>query len=66
MKMQQLIKHINLYLFYEHTVHDEKTVKLEFTMMYQQHYSSGWNQFPAVKESVMKYCSNMVKGDIDA
>jgi hypothetical protein len=32
----------------------------------QQPYSSGWGKFPDAKESVMKYYSSVVIGDIDA
>jgi hypothetical protein len=26
----------------------------------------GWDKFPDAKEIIMKYCSSLVKGDIDA
>jgi hypothetical protein len=32
----------------------------------QQHYSTCWDKFPDAKESVMKYCSSVVIGGIDA
>jgi hypothetical protein len=32
----------------------------------QQPYSLGWGKFPDAKESVMKYCSSVVIGYIDA
>ncbi len=32
----------------------------------QQLYSSGWDNFPDAKGSVMKYCSSVVISDIDA